>query len=595
MKRISIALLMAALLCVATACDITPGSGLDGKVAIRFAVSTGNEEGDDEVLRSAGVVDSETQTVSLGGDLFLYATLRPAADELRAAEVNLAEGQKVWLSAYTPSGTLTDQALYTYAGGRLISADSVKVEPGTYNFTAHSYYNNTTDTPGTTAIDPDKDLVWGQQTKTVSATDRTLTIVMKHLFSQVRVNVKTTIPGAMITAIGATTIANSYADLTVHDGAISKGAALTHNVTFPDNYPTDSINGNETHVVYPPLRLNMASMTVLVSGISTPFTLSNLSFVYNNLLAGKRYVLEVSVKRTSWARSNIYWQSVPTGQPRAPGYLTFDVTDLGHQGYQGVFFRWGSLVGVSPAQTNGSSGYSTATPVYIPTYVEGGTSTWSVGSGATNPYSTLGNSTDPATDIPYLDGSSYNASPYGIDNTYVIDAARNTTAMYDSLRGDICQYLGKTDSTLTGYRLAIQNEMVRGSQKWNTVTPTADGWIKGDGSFNMRNGAGYADGRADFLAEVSGTGYDPTQPTNGVGVKFGAAINQELGVMFPASGLRSAAGGGLGSVGLNGYSWSCSAVNATNAWELLFSEEAVGTQSSGTNRGGALPVRCIRE
>jgi hypothetical protein len=281
--------------------------------------------------------------------------------------------------------------------------------------------------------------------------------------------------------------------------------------------------------------------------------------------------------------------------------MTFDVVDAGHQGYQGVFFRWGSLVGVSPARANASVVYSDNTPVYIPAYnaADKLASTWNRRSGSSgasaNLYSTWTPTTAdvaaPATDIPYLDGS-YNAEPYGIDNTYVMDAARNTTAMYDSLRGDICQYLGKTQSALYGYRLPIQNEMVRGRQEWNTTTPTADGWIKGDGSFVNRPAAGYADGRADLLSNQLGTVYNPAQPTNGAGVKLGAAINQVLGVMFPAGGIRASDLTFIGSVG---YYWSCSAISTVSAWELLFSTAIVGGQTSGIIHSSALPVRCIRK
>jgi hypothetical protein len=77
-------------------------------------------------------------------------------------------------------------------------------------------------------------------------------------------------------------------------------------------------------------------------------------------------------------------------------------------------------------------------------------------------------------------------------------------------------------------------------------------------------------------------------------VKLGAAINQELGVVFPTSGVRFGAGA-LSNEGRFGYSWSCSAITATNAWELLFGEDVVGSQTNGISRGGALPVRCIRK
>jgi hypothetical protein len=172
MKRINIILSTAALLCVAASCDITPGGGSGEKVSILFSTATGNEEGEDVVLRSAATAESETQVFSLGSNLYLYATLKPEADELRA-EVAPAEGQKVYLSAYNTGGTRVAHVLYTYTGGKLVSPDVLKVEPDqTYNFTAYSYYNNTTETPAATNIHPAKDLVWGQQTKEITADSR---------------------------------------------------------------------------------------------------------------------------------------------------------------------------------------------------------------------------------------------------------------------------------------------------------------------------------------------------------------------------------------------------------------------------------------
>jgi hypothetical protein len=352
-------------------------------------------------------------------------------------------------------------------------------------------------------------------------------------------------------------------------------------------------------MIYPGVQVNIASMTVAVDDDpGSPFNLNDLSMEFNNLTGGKNYVLEMIVTESRWAYSNIYWQAVDDeDDPRYPGYLTFDTQDHGNQGYQGVFFKWGSLVGVSPARTGVSNNYSTATPVYIPTYVEGGTSTWNVRSGATNPYSTWGTTmagiAAPATDIPYLDGS-YDATPYGMDNTYASDAARNTTAMYDSLRGDICQYLGKTDAALTRFRLPQRDEFwstVR--QDWSSATPTTDGWRKGNGSFADSPDAGYADGRADFLATQQGTGYNPTQPTNGAGKKLGAGINSVTGVVLPAGGART---GSLSVVGIRGYYWSCSALSATHGWELYFTGTYVGnTDTPGIDRTAATPVRCIRK
>jgi hypothetical protein len=166
--------------------------------------------------------------------------------------------------------------------------------------------------------------------------------------------------------------------------------------------------------------------------------------------------------------------------------------------------------------------------------------------------------------------------------------------MYAGLRGDICQYLGKTDSTLNGYRLPLRSEFwAETRQDWNTVTPTTDGWLKGDGTFVSSPAAGYADGRADFLATQTGTGYTPNQPTNGAGRKLGSGSNLATGVVLPAGGSRSST---LYAIGSRGYHWSCSALDATFGWELYFTEAYVGNRDSpGIDRSFGVPVRCIHK
>jgi hypothetical protein len=595
MKRISETMMAATLLFLLSSCVIEPGIGSGQKVSVKFAASTSNEAGDDIVLRSAATAESETQTVVLGHGLFLSATLKPdtagAGGELRTA-VPLAEGQKVYLLAYEAStGTHVGTALYTQTGGTLVAdgGSGLEVETGsTYNFTAYSYYDNATDTPSATNVDPAKDLIWGQHVnKAITANDRSVSIVMTRRFAQAKVRIScSTVATAEITYLGDVEIVSSYANLSIPDGTISKeGTNITLSVPFPNFTSTNDITSNEPpQKIYPSVQVNIESMTVVVpNDPESPFDLSDLSMEFINLTGGKNYVLEVFVTEVRWAFSNIYWQAVTDeNDPRHPGYLTFDTQDNGHQGYQGVFFRWGSLVGVSPAQTNGSNNYSTATPVYIPTYVEGGTSTWSIPA------------TSPAwTNIPYLD-SSYDASPYGTDNTYASDAARNTPAMYAGLRGDICQYLGKTDLALNGFRLPKRDEFwAEVRQDWDTITPTTDGWLKGNGTFASRPAAGYADGRADLLAAQTGTGYNPAQPTNGAGRKLGSGSNLVTGVVLPAGGMRNST---VGVVGQVGYHWSCSALSETHGWDLYFNADGVGNLTTpGINRSSAAPVRCMRK
>jgi hypothetical protein len=576
-------MLPAVLLFLATACEIEMENTSNKKVAVMFSATTGDEEGDDIVLRSVATGEPHTQVVSIGNDLYLYATLTPdpsdASGQLRVA-VPPAEGQKICLSAYS-QGTTTcvSSVMYTYIGGKLVADDDelLAVEPGIYNFTAYSYYNNTTESPGTSDINPAKDLVWGQQdNRTITSDDRTVTIKMNHLFSQVRVKVRSAVTGITIDALGDATIESSAADLSVHDGALSKGAAIVHPVTFPTFVSTINIDGYETYPVYPGVRVKIESIMLTLDGVQDPVVLKDISLGYNNLAGGKRYVLEVNVKRTRWARSNIYWDGER---------LTFDVMDEGHQGYQGVHLKWGSLVGISPYGAT----YRNTVPVYVPTYVESGSSTWSAPSSS------------PAwNDIPYLD-ESYDTD--GSDNdTYVIAAGRNTPEIWASGRGDICQYLGETQPALSGYRLPIATEFqVVEAQEWNMATPTSGGWIKGDGDFSVETRethlttAGYADGRADMFATQSGTGYNPDFPSNRKGIKFGVAINQEMGVMLPYTLVRNMNGAMNARSYYPANYWGASLDYSRNenAAVMLFIDLHV--QESTAARKTACSVRCIRK
>jgi hypothetical protein len=291
--------------------------------------------------------------------------------------------------------------------------------------------------------------------------------------------------------------------------------------------------------------------------------------------------LLVDVKKCIWARSNIYWQEVTDVlDSKYPGYLTFvtDVSDLTKQGLQGVLFKWGSLVGISPALTNGSNAFSGATPVYIPTLVyDSGedtyaNSTWerntshSYTSGSWKETAS-GVAENAATNVPYLDGSytSSGSVAFGRDNRYAIEAEQNTDEMYEGLRGDICQYLStKTKAVPGDYRLPTSNELA-----------PASGWTRG-GDHTTNLGLGNHSGTVDFL------------DINRAWLK-----NADMGnVIFPAPGFRDNANhGGLFHVNAYGMYWSGSAYDGTTVYYLRFVN---GFASGNYLRSYALSVRCVQ-
>jgi hypothetical protein len=148
--------------------------------------------------------------------------------------------------------------------------------------------------------------------------------------------------------------------------------------------------------------------------------------------------LETAGEITRWAGSNIYWD-------KEKKCLTFDPAGTTtHQYYQGVFFKWGSLVGISPALTNESTGWSDDVMVYVPTYdpATPTTTTWASGKASETIAGYRGyESILPATPSDEL----------GSYNDYIPnDWSHNT--------GDICQFLGKTNPALKGYRMPRDDE-----------------------------------------------------------------------------------------------------------------------------------------
>ena len=62
---------------------------------------------------------------------------------------------------------------------------------------------------------------------------------------------------------------------------------------------------------------------------------------------------------------------------------------------------------------------------------------------------------------------------------------------------------------------------------------------------------------------------------------------------FPAVGYRNNTNGALAGAGTNGYYWSATQNNATNAYRLNFNSSSVNT-SGNDNKTNGFSVRCVR-
>jgi hypothetical protein len=398
-----------------------PDVGSGETVEVFLSAGTSDYETSGEV-RSFGAQElkPETVIVPLEDNLYLSATLIPdaaddlASDELRAA---LANNQRIRFAAYNGASQV-GIATYSYSTGTgqfTPIGNPLGVEPtGTnYRFTAHSYYNSAT-TPAEANIAPSADLVWGYKDQAVNTTwnSRIVNINMAHKFSRVRVKIDAHEIANAITEIGTVQIVGGKTvNLTVRTGDVaSTGTNAAQTVTFSG---TSNVQTSGYYPFYPsPTSVTISSIKMTLKNSTTKTISLPLTAKFTKTLAAATsYTLVVDVREGRWAHSNIYW----TGSA-----LTFDQTDLGHEDYQGVFFRWGSLVGISPVGTN------TTAPLYIPN-VAGGT--WD------------GTKTISSSGLPWT--SNWNSIPYLTSmpggKNYLYEANDFT-----NYKGDICNYIDNT-------------------------------------------------------------------------------------------------------------------------------------------------------
>ncbi|GHV29895.1 hypothetical protein FACS1894177_01550 [Bacteroidia bacterium] len=240
-------------------------------------------------------------------------------------------------------------------------------------------------------------------------------------------------------------------------------------------------------------------------------------------------VTQEELLRLHWAGSNIYYDA-------ALKHLTFaDSDDKSKEQYQGVFFQWGSLTGISP-----EGPYTTGNTVIYPM---GG---------------------EPITAAP-----AWNAIPHVTSDpgTYPRDAKYLTETAYDTISGvgDICKYLTERGLAPKGKR-------------WRMPTSAEFGEAGDYGN------VGAASWGAVSTVNADGT----TAFTNGVQLR---KLNTPF---FPASGYRSYSMGAFGNVGTYGYAWSSSSSSSSNGFGLFFRSVVAGPANDGDRMFG-FPVRCVSE
>jgi hypothetical protein len=443
----------------------------------------------------------------------------------------------------------------------------------TYRFVACTY-NDTdsvpTDTVSISSISPEYDLLYGRTNPIqITSDNQRINIGVSHQFMKVCLTTTITGDGAPeLSGLSASFTTNYTANLSVLDGALAKDTlAAAYDFTGSNlTGPSASLN-SDYGVVYSGGKdtcyVKIDSLTLSPGGPDVILTDMVASFT-KPLLPGHSYTLQINFKKgVGWAGSNIYWDG---------SKLTFK--EAGYKGpenyYQGVFFKFGSLVGVSPARlpsgttfsggTNGNS--ATGTPIYV----------WS---SLDSQWIQTNVATANATGLGGFSGSGYPGIPYkntGTANDRYSNSLYGAGGDFATNRGDICEYIGLKGGP-QGYRMAKSMEFAPGGQTskaWNEGSPdTGFGWIRLGTSWSSVSDNSHPGGT---LMMTNGGSYQ-TYP-------------------FPVSGGRDGTTGELGPfVGTFGFYWS-SSTNSDKGFSLDFLSSNIYLANS-TVRLFGYAVRCV--
>jgi hypothetical protein len=580
------------LVLLLSGCDKEVGTKeLGEKVEVRFSLNSGVFENE---ARSGGTDrEIEKAFIPAGDGMYFEASLRETSGGGLRALVAPEDGQLFYFGAFKENGeevAAPEQYVYRVAGDVFEPVDanaSVKVPfGGTYVFVAYSYAIGDTyvedepeepeeeepdaaptfrawqytSFPDKDHIDFSRDLVYGKSVPTeIDEQDKDVSIDVYHKAPRVKVQVSVSNLAAEIVDMEGLVIrGNKKAELDVWEGELTLGADADINVG------DDAFEGvgvwwetMDYHVIYPTVTsVFVGQLDILLPG-STPHSFSNLEAKFHKTLdPGYSYLLLVELKETRWAGSNIYWD------PYNERLRFEEAGDRSSEDYQGVFFKFGSLVGIAPDNVFSTTG----TIIYVPPI---GSSEWD----ETKAYSKGYDDWDA---IPYLDAATYTYTSSSRSDKYVTDVTASLSSGY---RGDICQYIGSIYSSLDGYRLPTSAEFGGVTELWdstNSLTnPVAGGWVRWIRSFKPHPG--------------------PFNPIGNTPMgDYGGAINTVYNGFFPASG-RYDTDGNLLYAGRDGWYWSSSATSTSSTGKRLYYDDGKVNPNDGVNRGYALSVRCIKK
>ncbi|MDR0894427.1 MAG: hypothetical protein LBN06_03895 [Prevotellaceae bacterium] len=353
-----------------------------------------------------------------------------------------------------------------------------------------------------------------------------------------------------------------YPELTLTCQSDNIGTVSPTNSGTPDNAATLTLTsaGASTvvtgYLMSPPVDFDGTSFEVLAAATDgIQYAYRATAAADDRLEAGTCNTFDhndVALTRRSltWAGSNIYWD-------KENNRLTFaepGTTDK--QQYQGVLFKYGSLVGISPYY-NGSTTFDiTVTPLFVPTDFSEGL--WAeVKEAGETPWETYST-------IPVVNTSTMDDHISGL-----IEENKDWT----DYKGDICAYLsGKSGVPEGTWRMPTFNE-------WNpTWLPTRSSDTSPATSYSA---TGVWNGNI-----TASNKFEQANQTDGTAIISGYATHTVSGTLIPASGYRNSTGE-LSYVGRRGWYY------AANGKRIYFS--ALGYMPFVAGQGNvANPVRCVK-
>jgi hypothetical protein len=590
----SLALMACALLPALASCDrLNDGVDNGTKSAVHFSAGDLEPWGAETLVRgaSAGSQQIEAASVALGDNWVLEANLLEEPAPAIRKEEDLGKGIIMRVIARNASKKVVAEKDYVHlSNGNFQPGPEgpIELDAGSrYSFMVYSY--NTSDDVAVRAVprnlettvtfnpyadgDNSNDLILGTVEET--AGNGITFPKLKHQFSRAKYKVVLPASGVELTDIKVLLANNYKARLTKENDLPEPDVATSPQPLSDGPDHTDYrivYTGNDSGPV-----LNISgTLKNLATNKTTSF--KNLLLSYTTpLAAGRSYILQINIKKgLTWAASNIYWDG---------NQLTFKEYDFvvgtgKENNYQGVFFRWGSLVGIDPSPAGGTAWDPSGNVLYIPLYNA---------NDKTNSQWKKENETTKKTwdskhdgNIPYVN---VNAGTLSDDSDNLSGAAD-----YANKKGDICRYLSDIGAVKGKYRMPTMNELFIGSKGgsatikyeyavWESTTAVSGYWTR----------IGSTSSSPSDWNDIS------TTATNAAGtytdLKSGA--NYSAYATFPAAGWRNVSDGTVSFVGNMGYYWSSSFYNLENARYLKFSATGVPTPASGAGRRYGFSVRCL--